>query len=151
MTVQERPMKIIYTAEAHVDGGREGKARSSDGRLDLALGAPPELGGTTEGTNPEQMFAAGYGACFLGAVEVAAKRLKVEVGEELSADVKVALGAKRGGAFGLAVELIIGIPGVDAARMQEVLEAAHATCPYSNAIRGNVDVTLTALDGTAVA
>lgn len=138
-------MKILYTAQAHVDGGRQGHATSSDGRLDVDLGTPPELGGTTTGTNPEQMFAAGYGACFLGAVEVAAKRLKVDVGEELSADVKVGMGAQKGGAYGLEVELIIGIPGVAKDRVQEVLEAAHQTCPYSNAIRGNVDVTLTAL------
>jgi osmotically inducible protein OsmC len=141
-------MKVLYTAEAHVDGGRQGHAASSDGLLSVDLGTPPEMGGKTGGTNPEQMFAAGYGACFLGAVEVAAKRLKIEIEPNtLTADVTCSLGALTGGAYGLAVELIIGIPGIDRERTQAVLEEAHKTCPYSNATRGNIDVTLTALDG----
>jgi len=140
-------MKVLYTAEAHVDGGRQGSGRTSDGLLGVDLGTPPEMGGTEGGTNPEQLFAVGYGACFLGAVEVAARRLKVETGDEMSADVKVSLGALKGGAYGLAVELVIGLPGVPKERTQEVLEEAHKTCPYSNATRGNVEVTLTALEG----
>jgi lipoyl-dependent peroxiredoxin len=141
-------MKVLYTAEAHVDGGRQGTARSSDGLLELKLGTPPEMGGTEGGTNPEQMFAAGYGACFLGAVEVAAKRLKVDIEPgTLTADVKCSLGAQPGGAYTIAVELIIGIPGIDKDTTQAVLEEAHKTCPYSNATRGNIDVTLTALQG----
>jgi lipoyl-dependent peroxiredoxin len=141
-------MRVIYTAEAHVDGGRQGHARSSDGRLDVNLTAPPESGGdpAVPGTNPEQMFAAGYGACFLGAVEVVARRLRVEVSEP-RADVKVSLVARSDRTYGLAVELIIGIAGVDRETTQKILEEAHRTCPYSNATRGNVEVTLTALNG----
>lgn len=139
-------MKVMYTAEAHVDGGRQGHARSSDGLLDVSLATPPELGGAGDGTNPEQMFAAGYAACFLGAVEVAARRLKVEIGP-LSADAKVSLGAVSGGAYTVAVELMIKIAGVDRERTQEIIEEAHKTCPYSNATRGNVEVTLTAIEG----
>lgn len=141
-------MKVLYTAEAHVDGGRQGHARSSDGRLDVALSAPPESGGDAgvPGTNPEQMFAAGYGACFLGAVEVVARRQRVEL-SGLSADVKVSLGALPDRSYGLAVELIIGIPGLDRDATQRILEEAHKTCPYSNATRGNVEVKLTAREG----
>jgi lipoyl-dependent peroxiredoxin len=140
-------MKVLYTAEAHVDGGREGHARSSDGRLDVELSAPPTgADDTGTGTNPEQMFAAGYGACFLGAVEVVARRMRLEV-SDLSADVKVSLGANPDRTYGLAVELIIGLSGVDRETTQKVLEEAHKTCPYSNATRGNVEVTLTALEG----
>jgi Ohr subfamily peroxiredoxin len=141
-------VKVIYIAEADVQGGREGHARSSDGRLDVELAPPPESGGDPDkpGTNPEQMFAAGYGACFLGAVEVAARRLRVEV-SDLSASVKVSLGAQKDRTYGLAVELIIGISGVDREVTQKILEEAHRTCPYSNATRGNIEVTLTALAG----
>lgn len=139
-------MKILYTAQAHVDGGRQGHARSSDGLLDVKLGRPPELGGTNGGTNPEQMFAAGYAACFLGAVEVAAQRMRVTTGE-LSADAKVSLGSQPDGAYTIAVELLVGIEGLEREKTQAILEEAHRTCPYSNATRGNIEVTLTAVDG----
>src|SRR5579863_6677968 len=107
-------MKILYTAESHVDGGRDGHARSSDGRLDVALSVPESLGGAGgPGTNPEQLFAAGYGACFLGAVAVAAGRRQIEVPDGLAVDAKVGLGPQRGGAWNLEVELTVSMPGVD--------------------------------------
>lgn len=137
-------MKILYTAEAHVDKGRNGHGRSSDGRLDVDLSVPEGVGGGGgAGTNPEQLFAVGYGACFLGAVVVAAQRKRVEIDEDaLSADVKVGLGPQAGGAYNLAIELNVAIPGVEPALAQEIVEAAHETCPYSNATRGNVEVKL---------
>jgi Ohr subfamily peroxiredoxin len=139
-------MKILYTAEAHVEQGRAGHARSSDGALDVELSVPTELGGQGgPGTNPEQMFAAGYGACFLGAVMTAARRKRVEIGD-MQADVKVGLGPQPGGAYTLAVELNVAVAGIDRELTQELLELAHETCPYSNATRGNVEVTLNAVD-----
>ena len=139
-------MKILYTAESHVDGGRNGKARSSDGKLEVDLSVPQEVGGEGgDGTNPEQLFAAGYGACFLGAVSVAAQRMKLEP-PEMSIDVKVGLGPERGGAYNLAVELMVAIPGVDHDTVMELVQAAHQTCPYSNATRGNVEVKLAVAD-----
>lgn len=137
-------MRILYRAHAHVDRGRNGRARSDDGALEVDLSVPESLGGSGgTGTNPEQLFAAGYGACFLGAVMVAAQRKRVEItDEDLSAEVSVGLGPQAGGAYNLAVELKIGIAGVEPALAQEIVELAHTTCPYSNATRGNVDVTL---------
>lgn len=138
-------MRNLYTAKAHVAHGRDGRAKSSDGRLDVVLSVPEELGGDGgPGTNPEQMFAAGYGACFLGAVMVAAQRKGVEVGD-MHADVEVGLGPEKGGALTLAVALDVALPGLEQPLVRELLEAAHETCPYSNATRGNVEVTLNAM------
>src|SRR5579863_7588353 len=107
-------MKILYTAESHVDGGRNGHARSSDGRLDVDLSVPESLGGKGgTGSNPEQLFAAGYGACFLGAVTVAAQRRRVEVPEQMSVEATVGLGPQDGGAYNLEVSLTVSLPGVD--------------------------------------
>jgi len=136
-------MKILYTAECHVDGGRDGHARSSDGRLDIDLSVPESLGGKGgPGSNPEQLFAAGYGACFLGAVTVAAQRRRVEVPEQMSVEATVGLGPQEGGAYNLEVSLTVSLPGVDRDLAIEIVEAAHQTCPYSNATRGNVEVKL---------
>ncbi len=140
-------MKILYTAEAHVDGGRDGHARSSDGRLDIDLSVPETLGGKGgAGTNPEQLFAAGYGACFLGAVAVAARRKHVEVPDGMSVDAAVGLGTQPAGAYNVAVGLTVSLPGVERELALEIVHAAHETCPYSNATRGNVEVTLDVAD-----
>jgi Ohr subfamily peroxiredoxin len=140
-------MKILYTAEAHVDGGRDGHARSSDGRLDIDLSVPESLGGAGgDGTNPEQLFAAGFGACFLGAVAVAARRKHVEVPDGMSVEAAVGLGPQPGGAYNVAVGLTVSLPGVDRELAMEIVRAAHETCPYSNATRGNVEVTLDVAD-----
>jgi Ohr subfamily peroxiredoxin len=140
-------MKILYTAESHVDGGRDGHARSSDGRLDVDLNVPESLGGNGgPGTNPEQLFAAGFGACFLGAVAVAARRKHVEVPDGMSVDATVGLGTQPGGAYNVAVGLTVTLPGVDRELAMEIVRAAHETCPYSNATRGNVEVTLDVAD-----
>jgi Ohr subfamily peroxiredoxin len=136
-------MEIAYTAIAHATGGgRDGHVRSEDDRLDFDTRPPKELGGSGEGTNPEQLFAAGYAACFLSAMHGAARKLGVDSTDaEVSAS--VSLGKIDSGGFGLAVELDIYAPNVPADRRQELADAAHHVCPYSNATRGNVDVTLT--------
>jgi lipoyl-dependent peroxiredoxin len=133
--------KVVYTAEATVTGGREaGHGRSSDGELDVQLRAPTEGGGT----NPEQLFAVGYAACFEGALNVAARREHKEVGDA-SIDSKVSLVTTEDHAYTVAVELDVTLPQVeDAEEAKRIVAAAHEICPYSNATRGNVEVTLTA-------
>jgi osmotically inducible protein OsmC len=131
--------KALYTAEASTTGGRDGHARSSDGVLDLDVRVPEAMGGHGGGTNPEQLFAAGYAACFQSALGVVSRRQKVDTsGSTVTA--KVSIGTIDGGAFGLAVELDVAIPGVDAKTAQELADAAHQVCPYSNATRGNIEV-----------
>jgi Ohr subfamily peroxiredoxin len=131
--------KALYTAEASTTGGRDGHARSSDGVLDLDVRVPEAMGGHGGGTNPEQLFAAGYAACFQSALGVVSRRQKVDTsGSTVTA--KVTIGTIDGGAFGLAVELDVAIPGVDAETAQELADAAHQVCPYSNATRGNIEV-----------
>jgi len=134
-------VKVVYTAEATVTGGREkGHGRSSDGALDVQLRAPDEGGGT----NPEQLFAVGYAACFEGALNVAARREHKEVGDA-SIDSKVSLVTTEDHAYTVAVELDVTLPQVeDAEEAKKIVAAAHEICPYSNATRGNVEVTLTA-------
>jgi len=137
--------KILYTAEAHVTGGRaNGHGRSSDGQLEVDLRLPEEMGGQGGGTNPEQLFAVGYAACFEGALGTVARRAHVELGE-LAIDSKVSLLPTEERGFKLAVELAVTLPGVeDSAQAVELVTAAHQVCPYSNATRGNIDVTLSA-------
>jgi Ohr subfamily peroxiredoxin len=133
--------KVLYTAEASTTGGRDGHARSSDGMLDVDVRVPEAMGGQGGGTNPEQLFAAGYAACFQSALGVVSRRKKVDTsGSTVTA--KVSIGAIEGGAFGLAVELDVAIPGVDGETAQELADAAHQVCPYSNATRGNIEVTV---------
>ncbi len=140
-------IKTLYVAEATATGGRTGHAKSSDGLLSVALRSPVELGGTdNSGTNPEQLFAAGYAACFQGALAVAGRRAKVDTSASLVA-AKVTLGTIEGGAFGLAVELQVTIPGLTVEQAHPIVEAAHQVCPYSNATRGNIEVKLTTLEG----
>lgn len=136
------PDKIVYTAEATSTGGREGRGKTVDGKLDIKLDKPVEMGGKGEGANPEQLFAIGYSACFLGALKFIAGQSKVQVSEDASVTARVGFGPIPNG-FGLQVELRINLPGIDRAVAQDLVSKAHIVCPYSNATRGNVDVTLT--------
>ena len=137
-------IKPMYTAEATAVGGRGGHARSSDGILDVDLRPPVEMGGPGGGTNPEQLFATGYAACFQSALAVVARRNKVSV-DGSTVTGKVTIGTIEGGGFGLSVQLEVHIPDVDEATTTRLMEAAHQVCPYSNATRGNIAVTLTAV------
>jgi Ohr subfamily peroxiredoxin len=138
--------KVLYTAGAHVTGGRaDGHGASSDGALEVDLRTPPEMGGEGGGTNPEQLFAVGYAACFEGALMAVARRQKAEVGD-VAIDSKVMLQTGEDRSFTIAVELDVSLPSVDGPAAIELVRAAHAVCPYSNATRGNVDVKLTAND-----
>jgi osmotically inducible protein OsmC len=135
----------LYTADATVTGGRRnGHGRTSDGELDVQLRAPKELGGEGGGTNPEQLFAVGYAACFESALGTVARREKVDVGDVLI-DSRVTLGPRPGRSFGIAVAMDVTLPGIDdAGEAVRLVELAHQVCPYSNATRGNIDVDLTA-------
>jgi Ohr subfamily peroxiredoxin len=135
--------KVLYQAEATATGGREGHAVSSDGVLDVNLTTPKELGGNgARGTNPEQLFAAGYSACFIGALKNVAGKEKIKLPDDLKITGLVGIGPIPNG-FGIQVELKISIPGLDRAAAQALVDKAHIVCPYSNATRGNVEVTLT--------
>jgi Ohr subfamily peroxiredoxin len=128
--------KVLYTAKARTTGGRDGASRTDDGRLDIKL-SPPGMGGS--GTNPEQLFAAGYSACFIGALKAVAARTKVTLPADLAVDAEVDLGPTPG-AYGIAARLNVSLPGLERAAAQTLLDAAHKVCPYSNATRGNIDV-----------
>ena len=132
----------LYIAEATSTGGRDGKSRSSDGKLEVKLSTPKELGGAGgEGTNPEQMFAAGYSACFIGALKFVASQTKRKIPDDASITAHVGIGQIPGG-FGLDIDLHVSLPGLDQDDAQSLVDAAHQVCPYSNATRGNVDVRL---------
>src|SRR5271169_498723 len=135
----------LYTAEAHVTGGRvAGHGRTADGALEVDLRLPKEMGGDGEGTNPEELFAVGYAACFEGALGTVARRAREETGE-VEIDSKVTLLTTEERAFTVAVELAVSLPAIDdPAKAVELVRAAHQVCPYSNATRGNIDVSLTA-------
>ena len=138
------PDKVLYTAEATSTGdGRNGHVRSSDGRIDLNLAMPPEMGGTGDGTNPEQLFAAGYAACFHSALRVVARRAKVTAGDSTVTG-HVGIGPE-GDAYGLVVTLVIHIPDIEREQARDLAEAAHQVCPYSRATRGNISVELRVL------
>lgn len=130
--------KVMYTAKAHTTGGRDGASRTDDGRLDVKL-SPPGTPGT--GTNPEQLFAAGYSACFIGAMKAVAGKTKVTLPADLAIDAEVDLGPIPN-AYGIAVRMNISLPGMERQAAQALVDAAHQVCPYSNATRGNIDVTL---------
>ena len=136
-------MKTLYTAIATAEGGRNGQARSLDGNLDVRIVPPKELGGTGDGTNPEQLFAAGYAACFQNAMHLMARSQGHDLTDS-SVTAEVDLGMLDTGGFGLGVRLLVSVPELDQAAAQQLLEATHQVCPYSNATRGNIDVTLTA-------
>ncbi|HSX71790.1 organic hydroperoxide resistance protein [Pseudomonas subflava] len=138
--------KVLYRAYAEAYGGRDGRAVSSDGILDVALTTPKELGGAGgDGTNPEQLFAAGYSACFLGALKFVGMRDKLSVPADASIEGVVGIGAVPTG-FAIEVELRISLPGLAREAAQELIQRAHIVCPYSNATRNNIDVTLTLVD-----
>jgi len=135
--------QVLYRANATSTGGREGRSVSSDGVLDVKLTTPKELGGNgAVGTNPEQLFAAGYSACFIGALKFVGGRDKIAVPADTSINATVGIGAIETG-FAIEVELKISLPGLDRETAEKLVAAAHIVCPYSNATRGNIDVTLT--------
>jgi osmotically inducible protein OsmC len=134
---------VLYTAHATSTGGREGTSKSSDGVLDLTLTTPKELGGNgATGTNPEQLFAAGYSACFIGAMKFVASQQKIALPADTRIDADVGIGQIPDG-FLVQVALKVSIPGMERAAAEKLVEDAHKVCPYSNATRGNIDVTLT--------
>jgi osmotically inducible protein OsmC len=135
----------VYTAHAHTTGGRTGTSATDDGRLSVTLDTPKEMGGNGgPGTNPEQLFAAGYSACFLGAIKAVARGDKIKVPDETTIDASVSFGENaKGAGFNIAVELKITLPGFEHEAAVALVEKAHTVCPYSNATRGNVDVKLT--------
>jgi osmotically inducible protein OsmC len=141
----ERMAKTLYTAQAHVTGGRDqGHGKTSDGALAVDLRLPTEMGGQGGGTNPEQLFAIGYAACFEGALGAAARRARIEAGDaSIASSVSLHPNDSRG--FDLSVQLDVTLPSVDDAQAVELVRAAHHVCPYSNATRGNIPVTLTAI------
>ena len=131
--------KVLYTARAHTTGGRDGASRTDDGRLDVTLSSPGTSG---TGTNPEQLFAAGYSACFIGAIKAVAGKQKISLPQDLAIDAEVDLGTIPN-AYGIAARLKVSLPGMDRAAAQALVDAAHQVCPYSNATRGNIDVQIT--------
>lgn len=130
--------KVLYTAKTHTTGGRDGASQSSDGRLDVKLSSP---GGPGNGTNPEQLFAAGWSACFIGAMGVAAGQMKVALPKDRAVDAEIDLGTT-GEAYLLRARLNVSLPGLDQEVAQSIVDAAHQICPYSKATRGNIDVTI---------
>jgi osmotically inducible protein OsmC len=137
------PEKILYETEVTATGGRDGNAASTDGLLSVSLSVPKSLGGPGgEGTNPEQLFAAGYAACFLGAVKLVARTRKIVPSGEPSVTAKVAMGPVPVG-YALAVELMVSLPGIEKPEAEGIVSGAHERCPYSNATRGNIEVRLT--------
>jgi Ohr subfamily peroxiredoxin len=133
------PAKVLYTASTHTTGGRDGRAQSSDNRLDVALSVP---GGPGSGTNPEQLFAAGWSACFIGAMRRAAATQKVALPADVAVDAEVDL-VTTGDAFALQARLNVSLPGLPRETAQAIADGAHQICPYSKATRGNIDVTIT--------
>lgn len=135
----------IYTAKAHTTGGRTGTSKTDDGRLSVTLDTPKAMGGNDgPGTNPEQLFAAGYSACFLGALKAVGRIEKVKIPDEATIDAEVSFGERSTGpGYNIAVALTVTLPGLEHDQAVELVEKAHQVCPYSNATRGNVDVKLT--------
>ncbi|GHF34644.1 organic hydroperoxide resistance protein [Streptomyces mashuensis] len=136
-----QPVEVLYTAVATAENGRDGRVASDDGKLDVVVNPPKELGGSGAGTNPEQLFAAGFSACFQGALGVVARQEKADIsGSTVTA--RVGLGKTPEGGFGLTVALTASIPNVDRETARALVEKAHQVCPYSNATRGNIEVTV---------
>ncbi|MET0344602.1 MAG: organic hydroperoxide resistance protein [Polyangiales bacterium] len=135
---------VKYRTTATATGGRDGRARTEDGTLDLKLATPKELGGGGgEGNNPEQLFAAGYSACFLGALKAVSGKEKLKVPAETTVTATVGIGPRSEGGFGITADLKVHLPGLDKADAERLVQAAHQVCPYSNATRNNVNVGLT--------
>ncbi len=136
-------MQALYTAQAVATGGRIGRAVSSDNSFDLELSTPKQLGGPGgAGTNPEQLFAAGYAACFLSALKLVAGKQKIAVSDDASVTADVGIGPNGQGGFALSASLVVNLPGIAAEQAQALVDKAHEVCPYSNATRGNIPVTL---------
>ncbi len=134
---------VKYRTRATAVGGRDGEARSEDGRFAVKLATPKELGGAGgDGTNPEQLFAAGYSACFIGALKVAGQQLKLKVPSDTTVTATVGIGPRSEGGFGITADLEVHVPGLDRADAERLVETAHQICPYSNATRNNIDVGL---------
>ncbi len=138
------PVTVIYKTNATATGGRDGSAKSDDGSVDVKLVVPKEMGGPGGvGANPEKLFAAGYSACFLGAMKAVSGTVDVKVPADATVTAEIGFGPRSEGGYGITANLTISMPGVEQADAQRLVEAAHAVCPYSNATRGNVDVGLT--------
>ncbi|EQB32212.1 organic hydroperoxide resistance protein [Sphingobium ummariense] len=135
---------IAYSTTSTATGGRDGKARTTDGSFEVTLGTPKELGGNGQGNNPEQLFASGYAACFLGAMKYAASQDKAlpRVPSDAEVSATVGIGPRADKGFGLAVELVVSLPGVDRAAAEALVAEADTICPYSHAVRGNIEVKL---------
>ena len=137
------PVDVKYTTEATATGGREGRAATADGNLEVKLATPKELGGAGgQGTNPEQLFAAGYSACFLGALKAAARQENVAVPADSTVTATIGIGPRSEGGFGITAALKVTLPGIERSQAEALVAKAHQICPYSNATRGNVDVQL---------
>jgi osmotically inducible protein OsmC len=135
-------MKAVYTAHGSATGGRDGKGRTDDGKVDVTLSVPKEMGGTGNGTNPEQLFSVGYSACYLGALKFVAGKEKIKISDDARVSANVGIGErddKQG--FGLTVALDVSLPGIDKAKAEDLVKKAHVVCPYSHSIKGNVQVT----------
>ncbi|WP_284706319.1 organic hydroperoxide resistance protein [Micromonospora phytophila] len=142
-------MQVLYTASALATGdGRDGHVRTSDATVDLDLAVPKEMGGTGGAANPEQLFAAGYAACFHSALRLVARRAKADVSGSV-VEAEVGIGPNGSGGFGLTVALVVDLPAVERSAAEQLVEAAHQVCPYSNATRGNIDVALTVREALA--
>ena len=132
-------VKVLYTTEATATGGRDGRAVTADGALDVRLGTPKELGGAGQGNNPEQLFAAGYAACFLGAMKYVASQDKAfSLPADVAVTATVGIGPRADGGFGIVAKLAVSLPGAEAAQAEALFEKTHHICPYSNATRGNL-------------
>jgi len=137
-------VNVLYRTRATATGGRDGQAHSEDGRFQVKLSTPKELGGAGgDGANPEQLFAAGYSACFIGAMKVAAQQLKLQVPADTAVTATIGIGPRSEGGFGITADLAVSLPGLAAEDARRLVDLAHTICPYSNATRGNVDVGLT--------
>lgn len=135
-------MPIAYTAHANSTGGRDGRGKTDDGKIDVQLSLPKEMGGDNKGTNPEQLFAVGYSACYLGAIRFVAGQEKVTITPDANIAAHVGVGPREdGGGFGIEVTLDVNLPGLDKAKAQEIADKAHVVCPYSHATKGNIKVT----------
>jgi len=141
-TMVTKVEKVIYKAHATSTGGRDGTSKTSDGSLDVKLTVPKEMGGAGGGVNPEQLFAAGYSACFLGAMKFVAGTQKVTLPADTSINATVGIGQIPAG-FGIEVQMVVNVPGMDKVAAQALVDKAHQVCPYSNATRGNIEVSIT--------
>ena len=136
-------VNVIYKAQATATGGRDGSARTPDGAVDVKLTVPPAMGGNSDaGANPEKLFAAGYAACFLGAMKAVSGKVGVRVPADATVTAEIGFGPREEGGYGITADLTATMPGVDTAEAQKLMAAAHEVCPYSNATRGNLDVGL---------